>query len=84
MSRLSIGQLAKAANVSIHTIRYYEKAGLLPQPARQPYGFRQYAAEDLLQLKFVRQARSLGFPLKTDAVADPDELPASMNAGKLS
>lgn len=61
MSGLSIGKLAKAAKVSIHTIRFYEKSGLLPQPSRRPSGFREYSELDVLQLKFVREARSFGF-----------------------
>ncbi len=64
MRGLSIGKLAKAARVSIHTIRFYEKSGLLPRPARRPSGFRQYASADLLQLQFVRQARALGFSIE--------------------
>lgn len=64
MHALSIGKLAKAANVSIHTIRFYEKSGLLPQPTRRPSGFREYSDLDLLQLQFVRQARELGFSLE--------------------
>lgn len=63
MHPLSIGQLARAARVSTHTIRYYEKAGLLPPPARRPSGYREYTERELLQLKFVRQARALGFGL---------------------
>lgn len=64
MHGLSIGKLAKAAGVSIYTIRFYEKSGLLPQPARRPSGFRKYSAQDVVQLKFVRNARSLGFSLE--------------------
>lgn len=63
MNGLSIGELAKAASVSIYTIRFYEKSGLLPRPARRPSGFRQYSELDVLQLQFVRQARSLGFSI---------------------
>ena len=63
MHGLSIGELAKAASVSIYTIRFYEKSGLLPRPARRPSGFRQYSELDVLQLQFVRQARSLGFAI---------------------
>ena len=64
MHGLSIGELAKAASVSIYTIRFYEKSGLLPRPARRPSGFRQYSDLDVLQLQFVRQARSLGFSIE--------------------
>ena len=64
MHGLSIGELSKAASVSIYTIRFYEKSGLLPRPARRPSGFRQYSELDVLQLQFVRQARSLGFSIE--------------------
>lgn len=64
MHGLSIGKLAKAAKVSIHTIRFYEKSGVLPQPIRRPSGFREYSAVDVLQLQFVREARLLGFSLE--------------------
>ena len=64
MHGLSIGKLAKATKVSIHTIRFYEKSGLLPQPTRRPSGFREYSDLDVLQLNFVREARAFGFSLE--------------------
>jgi MerR family transcriptional regulator, copper efflux regulator len=81
MRPLSIGKLARAAKVSIHTIRYYEKAGLLPPPARRPSGYRQYTPHDLLQLRFVRKARSLGFGL--EEIAQLLALEAQPPQGKL-
>lgn len=67
MRGLSIGKLAQAAEVSIDTIRFYEKSGLLRQPARRPSGFREYSELDLRQLRFVRRARSLGFSIEVIA-----------------
>src|ERR671924_304218 len=64
MHGLSIGKLAKAAKVSIHTIRFYEKSGLLPAPSRRPSGYREYSELDVLQLKLIREARLLGFSLE--------------------
>ena len=64
MPRLSIGDLAKAANVSIDTVRFYEKRGLLPQPSRRPSGFREYSPLDIPRLRFIRRARALGFALE--------------------
>jgi MerR family transcriptional regulator, copper efflux regulator len=64
MHGLSIGKLAQAAEVSIDTIRFYEKRGLLKQPTRRPSGFREYTDQDLRRLKFVRRARALGFALE--------------------
>lgn len=64
MQGLPIGKLAKAAKVSIDTIRFYEKCGLSPQPMRRPSGFREFSELDLLQLQLVRRARAVGFSLE--------------------
>ncbi|RME41541.1 MAG: heavy metal-responsive transcriptional regulator [Caldilineae bacterium] len=60
---LRIGQLAQASGVAAKTIRYYEEAGLLPPPLRAENGYRLYTAEDVRRLRFVRNARALGFSL---------------------
>jgi MerR family transcriptional regulator, copper efflux regulator len=78
MQRLSIGKLAKAANVSIDTIRFYEKSGLLPRPARRPSGYREYSDLDVLQLQFVRRARAIGVSL--DEIAELLNLGDEMSA----
>ena len=64
MKTLSVGQLAKAANVNTETVRYYERRGLLPEPKRRDSGYRDYAPEDVLRLKFIKRAQELGFTLK--------------------
>lgn len=64
MQALSIGRLAKLANVSIDTIRFYEKAGLLAADVRRPSGFREYSQLNLKQLRFIRRGRLLGFSLE--------------------
>lgn len=64
MDSLSIGRLAKLANVSVDTIRFYEKAGLLVPHIRRPSGFREYSELDLKQLRFIRRGRDLGFSLE--------------------
>jgi MerR family copper efflux transcriptional regulator len=64
MPSLSIGRLAKLANVSIDTIRFYEKAGLLVPHVRRPSGFREYSKLDLKRLRFIRCGRLLGFSLE--------------------
>jgi len=64
MQGLSIGRLAKLANVSIDTIRFYEKAGLLAPHERRPSGFREFSALDLKRLRFIRRGRQLGFTLE--------------------
>lgn len=64
MHGLSIGRLAKLAHVSIDTIRFYEKTGLLTPHVRRPSGFREYSEFDLKQLRFIRHGRELGFSLE--------------------
>lgn len=59
--RLTIGQLAAAAQTPAATIRYYEKIGLLSAPARTGSNYRQYDGVDLSRLAFVRRAREIGF-----------------------
>src|SRR5438067_12884551 len=60
---MQIGELAKRAGVSVQTIRFYERRKLLSEPARTESGYRQYRQEELTRLKFIRQAKSLGFSL---------------------
>jgi DNA-binding transcriptional MerR regulator len=58
----TIGTLARAAGVTVETVRYYERRGLLQQPARGD-GYRQYSDDDVDRLQFVRRAKALGFTL---------------------
>lgn len=60
---MKIGQLAQHAEVNIDTVRYYERQGLLPPPARQASGYRRYDETDVARLRFVRRAKALGFTL---------------------
>ena len=60
---LTIGQVAKSTGIGAKTIRFYEAAGVLPAPARTVSGYRQYTAEGVQQLLFVRRARALGLSL---------------------
>ncbi len=60
---MRIGELGRATGVDIETIRYYEKTGLLPPPARQPNGYRTYGPEHLERLAFIRHCRALDMPL---------------------
>jgi MerR family mercuric resistance operon transcriptional regulator len=64
MEKLTVGQLAKKANVNLETIRYYERRGLIPEPPRSQSGYRQYSADDLQRTKFIKRAQALGFTLK--------------------
>lgn len=63
MDGLTIGQVAKSADVNVETIRYYERRGLLPEPTRRPSGYRQYAPEAVHRIRFIRHAQQLGFSL---------------------
>ena len=63
---LSIGALARTTGTRVETIRYYERIGLLPAPARTGGNYRAYARHHLDRLSFIRRGRDLGFPL--DAV----------------
>jgi MerR family transcriptional regulator, mercuric resistance operon regulatory protein len=60
---LSIGQLAKAAEVSVETIRYYQRRGLLAEPPKPPGGQRRYPAAMVARLCFIKRAQALGFSL---------------------
>ena len=60
---MNISQLAKMAEVSTDTVRYYEKQRLLPPPTRSASGYRHYEADDVLRLNFIRRAKVLGFTL---------------------
>ena len=64
MQKLTIGRLAKQANVNLETIRYYERRGLIPEPPRNESGYRQYDIEDLQRTRFIKRAQALGFTLK--------------------
>ena len=60
---MKIGELARATSTKVETIRFYEKIGLLPAPARTGANYRAYNQNQLARLSFVRRARDLGFTL---------------------
>lgn len=60
---MTIGQLAKAANVNIETVRYYQRVNLLVKPPKPQAGYRRYSTNTLEQLLFIRRAKDLGFSL---------------------
>ena len=60
---LRIGDLGKQTGVDTETIRFYEKAGLLPEPHRSSNGYRAYGAEHVERLAFIRHCRALDIPL---------------------
>jgi MerR family mercuric resistance operon transcriptional regulator len=59
----AIGRASAASGLSADTIRFYERTGLLPRPARGAGGRRDYGAQDIARLRFVRRCRDLGFPI---------------------
>lgn len=64
MKALRIGELSKRTGVGIETIRFYEREGLLEQPARLPSGHRQYSSGAIHSIRFIRRAKKLGFTLR--------------------
>jgi len=61
---MKIGQLSEQATCKIETIRYYERIGLLPAPARSVGGYRLYDETHLRRLSFIRRSRELGFTIE--------------------
>ena len=64
---MRIGELGQASGVDIETIRYYEKAGLLPSPVRSSNGYRAYDESHLERLAFIRHCRALDISLADTA-----------------
>jgi len=60
---IAIGEAARQSGVAIETIRYYERAGIVPKPGRGANGRRAYTPEDVARLRFVRRCRDLGFSM---------------------
>lgn len=74
----SIGQLSRQTGVKVPTIRYYEEAGLMPEPDRTAGNQRRYDAQGLERLSFIRHARDLGFSIEAitsliDLQSRPDQ-----------
>ncbi|MBL7502426.1 MerR family transcriptional regulator [Frankia sp. CNm7] len=71
---LRSGELAAAAGVNLQTLRYYERRGLLAEPARTPGGHRLYPADAVTLLGIIKAAQRLGFTL--------DEVAELLDAGR--
>lgn len=63
MSFVSIGTLSKQSGTKVETVRYYERIGLLQEPARTEGGHRLYKISDQKRLRFIRRCRELGFSI---------------------
>ena len=61
---MRIGRVAAAADVNIQTLRYYERRGLLPEPARSNSGYRAYDPDTVRLVRFIKRAQELGFTLR--------------------
>ena len=64
MRPLTIGEIARRAGIGIETVRFYERQGLLAEPARKESGYRQYTEDVVARLRFIRRAKDLGFSLR--------------------
>jgi len=61
---LTIGQVAREAGVNVETIRYYQRRGLIQEPAKPGRGFRRYPPETVARILFIKRAQNLGFTLR--------------------
>ena len=77
----TIGTLARQANVNVETIRYYQRRGLMQEPARPPGGIRHYAQEHVRRLRFIKEAQALGFNL--EEVAELLSLEDGLHCGEV-
>jgi len=64
LTLLTIGRLAKAAEVNVETIRYYQRVGLVVEPVKPLEGFRVYHDETINRIRFIKRAQKLGFSLQ--------------------
>ena len=60
---MKIGQVAAGADVSVDTVRFYERRGLLPAPQRRPSGYREYAPAAVERIRLARTLQQLGLTL---------------------
>lgn len=64
MSQLTVSKLANQVGTSADTLRYYERIGLLPEPARSPAGYRLYEEEAVERVRFIKRAQRFGLRLE--------------------
>ncbi len=62
---MKIGKAAQAANVSVETVRFYERRGLIEKPQKPAYGgFRSYSKDTVNRIQFIRNSQTIGFTLQ--------------------
>lgn len=64
MESMTIGKVARFAEVGVETVRFYEREGLIAEPPRRESGYRQYPVETVSRIRFIKHAKELGFTLK--------------------
>jgi DNA-binding transcriptional MerR regulator len=64
MQTLTIQQVAQQTGLSVHTLRYYERNGLLEPVDRSSSGHRRYSAEDIARIEFLTRLRATGMPIR--------------------
>jgi DNA-binding transcriptional MerR regulator len=69
---MKIGEIAAQSGVSVDTVRYYERRGILPPPTRLPSGYRTYASSSISRIVLARRLRGVGMSI--------DEIAASLSA----
>jgi DNA-binding transcriptional MerR regulator len=60
---MKIGQVAADADVTVDTVRFYERRGVLPPPERRPSGYREYTADAVRRIRMARALQQLGLTL---------------------
>jgi len=60
---MKIGEVAASAEVTIDTVRFYERRGVLPPPRRRPSGYREYTPATVERIRMARALQQLGFTL---------------------
>jgi DNA-binding transcriptional MerR regulator len=71
---MKIGEVANQSGVTVDTVRFYERVGVLPPPARTPSGYRDYAPDTVGRIRLTRELQAIGFTLSDviDALAAHD------------
>lgn len=64
MAALRTAEVAEQAGVNVETLRFYERKGILPEPPRRASGYREYPADTVERVKFIKRAQELGFALR--------------------